>query len=84
MAEVIDFKTKAKTEEPSLKQTLKEAVEQLSDNIDGVIILVMNKDGQACSGYFNTDFRTEATLAKVLELDIIHRQTAREALPDGE
>lgn len=80
MADVIDINSKRKpqTETTPLDDILDGLKLMDKNEIDGGIILLMKKNGECLSGYFNTSFRDEATLAKVLDLDIIYRQQARE------
>ena len=79
MGEVISIKGKRETEEKSLRDTMVESLNALGkEDIECGIVLIMKKDGQALSGYFNTSFRDEAVLAKVLEIDTHNRQYLRE------
>lgn len=82
MAEVININSKRQKQEDNSSSIKNEIIQGLNNldisDISGGIVLLMRENGEAISGYFNTSFRDEATLAKILDIDIIYRQQSRE------
>lgn len=88
MGDIVSLFDKKSTEgekEVSIRDGMIKALKELGrDDLDSGIMLVMDKQGNSFSGFFNTSFRDEAVLSKVLDIDIFHRQYAREVQQDGE
>lgn len=86
MAEVININSKRQKQEDNNSSVKDEIIQGLNNldinDISGGIVLLMRENGEAISGYFNTSFRDEATLAKILDIDIIYRQQSREGATD--
>lgn len=82
---LFDKKSSEGEKEISIRDGMIKALKELGrDDLDAGIMLVMDKQGNTFSGFFNTSFRDEAVLSKVLDIDIFHRQCAREVQQDGE
>ena len=83
MGDVVDINSKKKeqkveNENPSVRNVMIESLKQFNeDDVVSGIVLLMDRKGQALSGFFNTSFGDEAILSKTLDIDIVRRQDLR-------
>lgn len=78
MGDVVDFKKPGGGQQPpSTPPTIQEWMRGSLANIDEKlrcgIVLLMAEDGQVLTGYFNTNFASEAIMCKTLDVDILNR-----------
>lgn len=75
MGDVISLDNKRKPEVDVIG-IIKKQLDEITDDITGGMVVLINKDREVISGFFNTSFQDEAVMSKVLEYDIQMRHQA--------
>ena len=79
MSKVIEIKKKANENNEKLKQEFIEGLTTLPDNIKSALIAFRTDDGTVHTGFFNSNLVDEAVMLKMLDMDIMQRQWARDS-----
>lgn len=79
MSKIIEIRKKADEKNGKLKQEFIEGLNTLPDNIESALIAFRTDDGIVHTGFFNSSLVDEAVMIKVLDMDIIQRQWARDS-----
>lgn len=75
---VLDIKSRKEEKQNKLKEELMKGLDNFPGNITSALVAVTTDSGEVHTGFFNTSFSEEATMLKVLDLDMFKRQFTRE------
>lgn len=83
MTNIIEIKKISDDKKEKLRQELLDGLKAIPENVTSALIAFRTDDGIVHTGFFNSSLEDEAVMLKVLDIDSIGRQLARDDRGDG-